>query len=62
MKIKSFMGRRLLLGLTADEVSNELSNSLGHFIDIRRIEKLELEIQALNNLYDKLEQEQDSEK
>ena len=59
MKIKSFMGRRLLLGLSVSEVAELTSNSIQLIKDIERHERL---IQELNELYDKLEQEQDDEK
>jgi hypothetical protein len=57
MKIKSFMGRRLLLGLSVSEVAELTSNSIQL---INYIERHERVIQELNELYDKLEQ--DSEK
>jgi hypothetical protein len=52
MKIKSFMGRRLLLGLTIEEVADK-----GSFIinTIKVIERYEWDIQRLNELYDDLE-------
>ena len=59
MKIKSFMGRRLLLGLTVLEVAELTSNSIQLIKDIERHESV---IQKLNELYDKLEQDLDDEK
>jgi hypothetical protein len=59
MKIKSFMGRRLLLGLTVEDVAEATNYSVEL---IRFIERREPLIKELNELYDKLEQEENQEK
>ena len=62
MKIKSFMGRRLLLGLTIEEVAEKVTYNINA---VKNIERNEWIIQDLNDLYNELEQkeqEQDGEK
>jgi len=62
MKIKSFMGRRLLLGLTIKQVAEMIGFEINVIKDIERHERT---IQDLNYLYNELEQkeqEQDNEK
>jgi len=62
MKIKSFMGRRLLLGLTIKQVAEMIGFEINVIKDIERHERA---IQDLNYLYNELEQkeqDQDNEK